>query len=69
MNQYEKFSDFPSSKCEYSLAERIVYEIINNFYSRKGFDDFWDDVDDDILNELIDDQVKMVSSIIEEHDK
>ena len=37
-----------------SLPQRLVQEVFTELYSRKGFDHFWDDIDRDIQQEIID---------------
>jgi hypothetical protein len=41
--------------------KKMVLEIVDSLYNRRGFDDWWDNLDDDIEEEII----KEIEDIIE----
>jgi len=43
------------------LAERLAWKIVQDFlYDRKGFDDWWDGIDDEVRDELFDELVTFI---------
>lgn len=43
---------------------RVAWEIVEFFGERKGFDHWWDNIDDDIKDEIFEDLVAEVAALI-----
>jgi hypothetical protein len=50
------------------LSRRIVCLVINNLNSRKGFDWWWHDVDDETKLELMESLIEQVELELQEHE-
>ena len=50
-----------------ALATRIVEAVLKDFQDRKGFDYFWDDIDEDIKTEIVEELEATVLEVL--HDE
>jgi hypothetical protein len=41
-------------------AERILFGVLNDLFGRKGFDNEWDNIDNDIKEELLAENLEIV---------
>jgi hypothetical protein len=55
----EEFDDLRLSKAAV-LPKRIVFSVIDELQSRRGFDGFWGDLDKDIQEEILSALVEVV---------
>jgi hypothetical protein len=51
MNILDKYNN-TNSKPK-TLAERIVFRVVDDFRDRSGFDDWWGNIDAEIQNEIL----------------
>lgn len=64
MDILKKHEDFPQSKSQCSLEELIVFNLIEDFRLRRGFEEFWDDLNSDVITEILEEQVNIVKDIL-----
>ena len=59
MNILDKWKDGMAG----STTETIVFEFLNEMLDRRGFDDWWSEVDDDTKVEILDSLVESIGKI------
>lgn len=64
MTILKKYEDFPQSRSQCTQHEEIVFSLIEDLRSRRGFEEFWDDLDPDVITEILEEHVKVVSKIL-----
>lgn len=50
------------------LAQEIVHIVLKDLEDRKGFEEWWDDIDDDVALEIAEELVAKVASHLEADD-
>lgn len=63
INKYSKYIRENLKVPKVTKAENIVFEIIRDFTDRRGFKYLWDDIDDDVKNEIIEKWIKIAKNI------
>lgn len=64
LDKYYEFIGEEKNKNEFSISEKIVFEIVKDFTNRRGLRQEWEYIDDDIQKEIIKEWISIVEKNI-----